>query len=69
MSDEFDEALEQIAKAAQAGDLVSVAWLSRKDGATYRFGHWGYAQARETLTDTLNNLRAGASPESPSQVN
>ena len=66
---EFDDAIEEIRAAAEAGTLVTVAWMHQQDNGNYRFGHKGYAEAREMLTPTLNNIRDGESPESPKQVN
>lgn len=68
MKPEFAEAIQQIADEAEAGTLLSVAWIAQREGVKRRFGHIGYSDGREVLTDSLINLRGGIEPK-PQELN
>ena len=61
---EFDDVLDELRQAAEAGTLVTVAWMVELDNGNHRFGHKGYPECRKLMTQTLNNL--DTEPESKS---
>ena len=57
MGEGWADMLKTLLEAAEADTLLSVAWITDKGGRNRRFGHVGYADGRELLTDSLIALR------------
>ncbi len=57
MTEAWADLIKTLTEEAENGALLSVAWITDKGGRNRRFGHVGYADGRELLTDSLITLR------------